>query len=93
VLPDYQGLGIGVRISDAVGEIITNAGGRYFSKTSNYRMGGYRENSASWRPTTKNRLARKDYNSSRVTKESGHKHKHAARVCFCHEYIGLTKIN
>jgi GNAT superfamily N-acetyltransferase len=91
VLPDYQGLGIGVRISDAIGEIIINAGGRYFSKTSNYRMGGYRENSSSWRPTTKNRLARKDYNSGRATKESGHKHRHASRVCFCHEYIGINK--
>lgn len=88
VLPDYQGLGIGVRISDAVGEIILKEGGRYFSKTANYRMGEYREASPAWRPTTKNRMARRDYASDRPTKEAGYKAKHIHRVCFSHEYIG-----
>jgi len=88
VLPDYQGLGIGVRISDAVGEIITNEGGRYFSKTANFRMGEYRNNSPVWRATSKNGMARKDYAANRKTKESNYKHKHIARCCYSHEYIG-----
>lgn len=88
VLPDFQGLGLGVRISDAVGEIVRHEGGRYFSKTANHRMGEYREKSAKWRPTSKNRKARPDYNSDRPTKEAGHKRRHIERVCFSHEYIG-----
>lgn len=88
VLPDYQGLGIGTRISDAVAEIILSEGGRYFSKTSNHRMGGYRESSGKWRPTSKNKMARPDYKSGRATKERGHAHRHINRVCFSHEYVG-----
>jgi GNAT superfamily N-acetyltransferase len=88
VLPDYQGLGIGVRISDAVGEMVRAEGGRLFSKTSNHRMGDYRNRSASWRPTSKNQRARADYNHDRPTKESGHKDRHTKRLCYSHEYMG-----
>ena len=88
VLPDFQGLGIGNRISDAAGEMVLSWGGRYFSKTSHPRMGGYRNASSKWRATSKNGMARKDYAAPSKTKESGHKDKHIHRVCFSHEYIG-----
>ena len=58
ILPDYQGLGIGVRISDAVGEIHLAEGKRYFSKTTHPRMGEYRNRSPKWRPTSKNMKVR-----------------------------------
>jgi len=51
-------------------------------------MGGYREVSPLWRPTSKNKMARKDYDPAKKTKEDGHKMKHALRVCYSHEYIG-----
>ena len=88
VLPDFQGLGIGVRISDAMGEIVLLDGGRYFSKTANHRMGQYRESSPLWKPTAKNRKARPDYSSDRPTKEASYKMRHTERLCFSHEYIG-----
>ncbi len=88
VLPDFQGLGIGARISDAVGFMITASGGRYFSKTSHPRLGGYRDASPLWRPTSKNHKARLDYLVPRDTKESGHKAKHTYRVCYSHEFVG-----
>ena len=88
VLPDYQGLGIGNRLSDAVGEMVLSWGGRYFSKTSHPRMGGYRNASPKWRATSKNGMKRKDYGSGRASKESKYKHLHIDRVCFSHEYIG-----
>ena len=58
VLPDYQGLGIGVRISDAIGQIHIEEGKRYFSKTTHPRMGEYRNRSSKWRPTSKNMKVR-----------------------------------
>jgi GNAT superfamily N-acetyltransferase len=58
VLPDYQGLGLGVRISDAVGEIHLSEGKRYFSKTTHPRMGAYRNKSDKWRATSKNMKVR-----------------------------------
>lgn len=88
VLPELQGLGLGVRISDAVGEIVLAEGGRYFSKTASDRMGGYRNASPSWRATTRNGQCRPDYKAGRGSKEDGHKLAHASRVCFSHEYIG-----
>jgi energy-coupling factor transporter ATP-binding protein EcfA2 len=88
ILPDYQGLGFGVRLSDAVAKIFVTDGCRYFSKTAHPRLGEYRNASPLWKPTSKNRKARADYNSSHGTKEDGHKHKHISRVCYSHEYIG-----
>jgi len=91
VLPEYQGLGLGVRISDAVGKMVLLDGGRYFSKTAHYRMGEYRENSPLWVGTSKNKKYRKDYNYSGSTKEDKYKHLHAKRVCYSHEYMGVKQ--
>jgi GNAT superfamily N-acetyltransferase len=88
ILPDFQGLGIGVRLSDAVAKIITSTGVRYFSKTSNPRMGGYRNHSPLWRATSKNEKARPDYDGQRGTKEMKYKDKHRDRLCWSHEYVG-----
>jgi ABC-type lipoprotein export system ATPase subunit len=89
ILPDFQGLGIGVRVSDAIGKIIVQNGGRFFSKTSHSRMGEYRESSYLWKPTSKNKKNRKDYEYSKKTKEDKYKHKHSRRVCYSHEYISM----
>lgn len=91
VLPDYQGLGLGVRISDAIGQMFIEKGCRYFSKTSHPRMGEYRTASPLWRETTKNKKLRNDYliGGTRKTKEDGHKMRHAHRICYSHEYIGV----
>jgi hypothetical protein len=88
ILPDFQGMGFGPRVSDAVGEIFLSDGCRYFSKTAHPRLGKYREASPLWKPTSKNRQSRKDYLQGRGTKEDGHKMKHRLRVCYSHEYIG-----
>ena len=38
VLPDFQGLGIGVRLSDFIAEMYVRAGRRYYSRTTHPRM-------------------------------------------------------
>ena len=88
VLPDFQGLGIGTRLSDAVAEMFVADGCRYFSKTSHPRMGEYRESSPLWRPTSKNKKARHDYSEKHQTKEDNHKMRHFDRVCYSHEFVG-----
>jgi GNAT superfamily N-acetyltransferase/thymidylate kinase len=89
VLPDFQGLGIGVRLSDAVGEIFKAQGLRFFSKTAHPRMGRYRDQSPKWRATSKNHSNRRDYLPERETKEKGYRLAHAHRWCFSHEYVGV----
>ena len=49
VLPDFQGLGIGVRLSDFVAETHVREGKRYFSRTAHPRVNGYRAASPLWR--------------------------------------------
>ena len=92
VLPDYQGLGIGVRLSDWMGERCKYLGRRYFSKTSHPRMGQYRDNSLLWKPTSKNHLKRSDLKSSR--NKNYNEMNRTLRVnkwSYSHEYIGETK--
>lgn len=90
VLPDYQGLGLGVRISEAVAEIYVREGKRFFSKTAHPRLGHYRDNAIAWRGTSKNHKKRDDYkkqiDNGKYSMEL--KNKHASRVCYSHEYIG-----
>jgi ABC-type lipoprotein export system ATPase subunit len=82
VHPDYQGFGFGPKISEAVAQHYVDNDKRYFAKTAHPRLGGYRDSSPLWKPTTKNHMKRKDgagntrweINSDRWT--------------FSHEYIG-----
>ncbi len=91
VLPDFQGLGIGVRLSDVVARYYVERGFRYFSKTAHPRIGEYREKSPNWKPTSKNKRNRQDYKNrhpfQKKTEESSYSHLHADRVCYSHEYI------
>ena len=84
ILPDYQGMGIGVRFSDAIGQIHIDQGLRYFSRTSHPRMGFYREHSPLWKATSKNKKLRKDITHKNVY--NGH-YADNKRICFSHEYI------
>ena len=84
VLPDYQGLGLGVRFSDAVAQMFLDRGLRYFSKTAHPRMGEYRQGSKAWRATSTNLLDR----SKSSGREDGLWKLDTERICYSHEYIG-----
>lgn len=88
VLPEFQGMGIGSALSDAVAQHIVSTGARYFSKTSHPAFGRHRNGSAKWKATSKNMVVRNDYKLGRSTKEDGHKLQHAHRVCYSHEFVG-----
>jgi GNAT superfamily N-acetyltransferase len=85
VLPDFQGMGIGVRFSDMIAQIHLNEGHRYFSRTAHPRMGLYRENSPLWKPTSKNKKLRKDIKHDKLYNNHVTDNK---RICYSHEYIG-----
>ena len=88
VLPDYQGMGIGTKFSNAIAEMFLDEGYRYFSKTAHPRMGEYRQSSLLWRPTSTN-LKSREKAQKRSKKEVWH---HLAldtkRLCYSHEYLG-----
>lgn len=81
VLPDYQGLGIGSKISEFVASIVD---GRVFTKTVNPALGEYRNKSICWKPTSKHlkelRGQHKEKGENIWTTKT--------RASYCHEYIG-----
>lgn len=87
ILPDFQGLGIGVRLSDAIAKMYVDDGCRYFTRTANPRLGEHKERSPYWKATSKNKVHRKD-----IGKKGDRYWKHwkgdGVRVCYSHEYIG-----
>ena len=82
-LPDYQGLGIGVRLSDWVAELHHRDGCLYFGKTTHPTLGAYRDHSAVWKPTSKNRVARKDMSNKTRWQVS-------SRLSYSHQYVGVV---
>lgn len=84
ILPDFQGLGIGVRFSDALGQLHLDQGYRYFSKTAHFRFGEYRQKHDWWRATATNL---KKINTA-TKDEFNHWLPDASRICYSHEYIG-----
>lgn len=86
VLPDFQGMGIGPRFSDAIASLYIDTGRRYFSRTSHPRMGHWRQNSPAWRPTASN--LKKQSTQKTLTQISDHWQTDTRRTCFSHEYIG-----
>ena len=89
VLPDYQGMGIGVRFSDAIGQIHVDQGHRYFSRTAHPRMIWYREHSSLWKPTSKHKKLRKDITHKKVYNNHYADNK---RLCGSFEFIGEVKV-
>jgi ABC-type lipoprotein export system ATPase subunit/GNAT superfamily N-acetyltransferase len=82
-LPDFQGMGIGVRLSDWIAEAHVRGGYRYFSRTTHHRMGEYRMRHKNWKPTSSNRKKQtpaKDSGWGRFGIDS-------KRIAYSHEFI------
>lgn len=94
VHPDFQGMGVGSTLSEAVAQMHIDAGLRFFSKTAHPAFGEHRNKSSKWRGTAENGKARQGYlrrvgqvrEGYGITDDTLRKHAH--RVCYAHEYIG-----
>jgi ABC-type lipoprotein export system ATPase subunit/GNAT superfamily N-acetyltransferase len=100
ILPEFQGMGIGTKFSDAIAEMYVSKGMRYFSKTAHPSFGEHREKSPLWRATSTNRKSRKgsyllkDGTIRAMPGYGGNAQialRDADRVCYSHEYIGAKK--
>lgn len=82
VLPDFQGLGFGTKISDYIGSIIRASGGRFYSRTTHPAMITHRLNRPDmWRVTLKGKTSKFGTNSSTGWTWDD-------RDCISFEYIG-----
>lgn len=88
VLPDFQGLGIGARLSNWLGEyVVVVKGGRFFSKTSHPRLGTYRDGSPYWRATSSNRKVPTSKGVAAQAQNFGWV-ADTTRMTWSHEYMG-----
>lgn len=85
ILPDFQGMGIGVRFLEKVAQIHLNEGKRFYGRTAHPRLGYYMDKSKKWKPTSKNKKLRKDVTYNKLYNNYYVDDK---RVCFSFEYIG-----
>jgi ABC-type lipoprotein export system ATPase subunit len=85
VLPDYQGLGLGYKISEFTASIYKQSGYRYFTKTVHPALGKYRnKNKNNWKGTSKNGKKPEAQNNMGSMKGWNV----FVRTSYCHEYIG-----
>lgn len=85
ILPDFQGLGLGPRLSNAVGEIMLARGLSFYSRTAHPRLGAYRNASPLWRATTSSEKIQKGNNKGKLAGKWIFDDK---RICFSHQYLG-----
>lgn len=80
VLPDFQGMGLGTKLSEFAAAIFVNEGKQVYTKTISPALGEYRNKSKNWRPTSNNgktRTVSDNWNKNILT-----------RASYCHEYVG-----
>lgn len=85
ILPEYQGLGLGGRMAEAVGDIMLSMGRRFFCRTAHPWVGLHRDNSPLWRATSTSQKLRtlwKNRPTPRIWMLD------VNRVCYSHEYLG-----
>ena len=98
VLPDYQGLGIGNKISEYFGDLYTRQGYLYYARTANPRMGIHRDNhSELWQACSGNHASNFAGNTDKngnITETAKQHYRlkseklmaYITRVCYSHRY-------
>jgi len=92
VLPDFQGLGIGVTFTNEIAAMFMASNISFYSKTAHPTLGNYRNSRKDlWRGTPYNGKDSKRYkklmNGDNLY-DDAFLQKHMDRICFAHEYIG-----
>lgn len=92
VLPDFQGLGIGIAFTNEIAAMFMASNISFYSKTAHPTLGNYRNTHKElWRGTPYNGKDSKRYvklmNGNNLY-DDAFLQKHKDRICFAHEYIG-----
>ena len=83
VLPDYQGIGIGSKISEFTASICKSISSNYYTKTVNPALGEYRLKSKNWNPTGHNGKYRLHEQTDKLKYKTLRQQIH-----YCHKYVG-----
>ena len=88
VLPDYQGMRLGIALMNDLGETWINRGWRLFIKTAHVRLGSYMERSNKWIATTHNKRRRTETEKMREQEKWHNYFLDTKRICYTYEYVG-----
>ena len=93
VLPEFQGFGVGARLSDAVGEWLRRRGSDFYGQTVHPRFGAYRDASPLWEPTAANHtMPELRWLPRRLTGAGGGQavavRRQHPRMVYAHRYVG-----
>ena len=89
VLPQWQGLGIGARLSDAVAELHRQQEVAYYGQTVHPRFGAYRDASPLWVPTKWNHtVSRFKIETWRQRRDNVRVRLRKPRFIYSHRYVG-----
>ena len=83
VLPDFQGLGLGIKISEWCGGILLNDRKTFYTKTVNPALGLYRQKSHNWEATAANGKSDKQEHIDKCSSMGG-----LTRPSYCFKYVG-----
>ena len=84
VLPDFQGMGIGSKVSEFVGGILKNNGKTMYTKTVNPAIGTYRSmHPETWKASAANGLKDTQEHIDKNSSMGG-----LTRASFCYKYVG-----
>lgn len=84
VLPDFQGLGIGSKVTDFIAGVYASKGLQYFTKTINPALGEYRKKSPKWKASSTNGKERTEREVSKEHNMMGG----LTRPSYCYKYVG-----
>lgn len=87
VLPDYQNLGIGTRLSEFIGDYYLSQGYKFYYRSSHLRLRDFWDKSPYWVATSHNNK-KGDLNSNFNNKNYKNE-----RICGSYEYMGKNYLN
>lgn len=93
VLPDYQNLGIGMKMIEFLGDYYLSKGKKYFMRSTHLRLYNHWANTDKWSFTANDNKVSYGGNCSTTTKKFGGNDKELNRVAHSAEYLGSNYVN
>lgn len=90
ILPDYQGLGLGMKFEEFMGEWFLKQNCKMFLRTTHLRFGRHCSHSSLWKASATNQVKRVGINEQNKKTTQGKKYKvqDDKRIAYSFEYVG-----
>ena len=87
ILPDFQGISLGCKLSDYFGSLISSRNGAFYSRTQNPAIVSYRSRSKNWILTKKGKSNKQSQNPDILSNNTWKLD--FMRIAYSFKYVGL----